>query len=140
VLRGERDRREVARDGEHPERATKREPSYDVEREEVKPWEAVEPDAPFSPCPAVRVRAVLAARASGAEPVPLARKLADVELDMRLESAHARGREDVRDELALARVLRAVARVEESAMDRDERAGRSDEAGAGVFDTQRTYS
>ena len=92
----------------------------DVEREIVVPREAVEPEAAVAALPAFAFLAGAALQRKVVETVPLAHELFDVQTGVRLELEHALLREDVRDDLALAGVLGARARVEEPALDGDE--------------------
>ena len=94
----------------------------DVEREIVVPREAVEPNTAVATPPATLALVALEpTRAAVAEAVPLAEELGEVRADVGLELEHALLREDVRDDLALAGMLGAGARVEEAALDGDER-------------------
>ena len=93
----------------------------DIEREVVVPWQTIEPYTAVAALPAalalVAGEAIFAALA---ELVPLREERGEVRVDVRLELEHVLLREDGGDDLALARVLRARARVEEPALDGDE--------------------
>ena len=92
----------------------------DVEREIVVPRKAVEPEAAVAALPAFALLAGAVLQRKVVETIPLAHELFDVQTGVRLELEHALLREDVRDDLALAGMLGAGARVEEAALDGDE--------------------
>ena len=94
----------------------------DIEREVVVPRQTIEPYAAVSALPAalafIAGEAIFAALA---ELVPLPEEVREVHADVRLEFENVLLREDVGDDLALARVLHARTRVEEAALDGHER-------------------
>ena len=94
---------------EHAKGSTESQVADDVESQVVKPVESVQ--------------AGVASLGVGLEVghlSPLLDEHLDVAMDVLLELANRLGAEGVRDNLALARVLGTVARVEETAADRDE--------------------
>lgn len=90
----------------------------DVECEVVVPRQAVVPYTALTTVPAaLSLAAGKALGAALAERVPLPEELGEVLADVGLELEHALLRKYVRDDLALARVLRARAGAEEAALD-----------------------
>lgn len=96
--------------------------TYDVEREIVVPWETVEPDSAVTAMPAaLALVAREALEPTLAKRVPLLEEHREMGADMGLELEDALLREDVGDDLALARMLGARAGVEEPTLDGHER-------------------
>ncbi len=109
----------------------------DVKCEVVVPWQAVVPHPTTAAVPAaLALGAREALGAALAELVPLLKERADVLADVGLELEDVLLREDVGDDLALAGVLDARARVEDAALDGHERVveGGLERAGAVAVD------